>query len=90
MFFLMAALLLKSMSHHTMFESLLNLFGLIASPRTEQQRLSFNKFSLNLPRYQKAVVAAFLYPISGARSKKKQDLGSNEKYQAKKKLILKI
>ena len=37
----------------------------------EQQQLSFNKFSLNLIRFQKFVAEIFLYTILGSMSKRK-------------------
>ena len=70
----------------------LNVFWLVTSPRIEQQQLSINKFSLNLTRYQKIVVAILLYTIPGARYKKKTRTRVGrwlyERYYSKK-LILK-
>ena len=67
----MAVLLLESISHHTVLESYLIFFGLVASPMIEQQQPSFRKFSLNLIRFQKFVAEIFLYTILGSRSKRK-------------------
>ena len=70
-FFKMAVLLLQNMPQYTALESLINFFWLVAGPMIEQQQRNFNKFSLNLTRYQKIVAPICLHAILSTMSKKK-------------------
>ena len=70
-FFKMAVLLLQNMSQYTALESLINFFWFVAGPLIEQQQRNFNKFSLNLTRYQKIVAPICLHAILSTMSKKK-------------------